>query len=125
MKAVVHVLRYLKGALALGILLNNNPTFDALAYCDTNWASCPHITESTSGFVVFFANTLISWKSNKQVTISLSSAEVQYRSLQRLTAELSWLSRLLNELTITSVTPIPVKCDNLATIYICQKSSFS
>ena len=31
MKAVVHVLRYIKGASALGILLKNNPIFDVLA----------------------------------------------------------------------------------------------
>ena len=77
-----------------------------------------------SGFVVFFGDTLIAWKSKKQVTVSLSSAEAEYRSMRRLVAELSWLSRLLHEGTITSVTPIPVKCDNLAAIYIAKNPVF-
>jgi len=77
-----------------------------------------------SGFVIFLSNTLISWKSRKQVTVSISSVEVEYRNLRRITAELAWLSRLLAELTITSITPISVKCDNLAAIYIAKNPVF-
>jgi len=124
MKAAIHVLQYLKSEPALGILLNRNPTFDLLAYCDADWASCSHTRKSVSGFVIFLGNTLISWKSKKQVTVSLSSAEAEYRSLRRLTTELAWLSRLLSELTLTSITPIPVKCDNLAAIYIAKNPVF-
>jgi len=89
MKAALHVLQYLKTEPALGILLSNSPSFDLLAYCDADWASCPHTRKSVSGFLVFLGNTLISWKSKKQVTVSLSSAEAEYRSLRRLTAELA------------------------------------
>ena len=77
-----------------------------------------------SGFVIFLGNTLVSWKSKKQVTVSLSSAEAEYKSLRRVTAELAWLSRLLAELTLTSITPIPIKCDNLAAIYIAKNPVF-
>ena len=58
-RAAHHVLRYLKGEPALGILLNNSPTLDLLAYCDADWGSCPHSRRSISGFVVFFGGTLI------------------------------------------------------------------
>jgi len=73
----------------MGILLNKQPTFGLLAYCNADWASCPHNRRSISGFVVLFDNALIPWKSKKQVTISLSSAEAEYRSLKRLIVELS------------------------------------
>ena len=56
--------------------------------------------------------------------MSLSSAEADYRSIRRLVAELAWLNRLLHELTITDVTPIPVKCDNQAAIYIAHNPIF-
>ena len=74
--------------------------------------------------MVFFGGSLISWKSKKQGTVSLSSAEAEYRSMRRVVAELSWLSRLLHELTISSLTPIPVKCDNRAAIYIAKNPVF-
>jgi len=124
MRAGLHVLQYLKNEPALGIFLNNSPTYDLLAYCDADWASCSHTRKSVSGFVIFLGNTLISWKSKKQATVSLSSAEAEYRSLRRLTAELSWLSRLLSELGLTAITPIPIKCDNLAAIYIAKNPVF-
>ena len=77
-----------------------------------------------SGYVIFFGNSLISWKSKKQSTVSLSSVEAEYRSIRRLVAELAWLSRLLHELTITDVTPIPVKCNSKAAIYIAHNPVF-
>ena len=55
----MHVLKYLKGEPSLGILLGNSPTFDLLACCDVDWASCPHSRKSVSGFVMLFGNTLI------------------------------------------------------------------
>ena len=39
-------------------------------------------------------------------------------------AKLSWLSRLLNELTISSISPISVICDNQVAIYIANNPVF-
>jgi len=66
----------------------------------------------------------ISWKSKKQPTIALSSAEAEYRSMRAVTAELSWLTRTLSELQVPSVLPIPVKSDSLAAIYIAKNPVF-
>jgi len=44
--------------------------------------------------------------------------------MRRVVAELSWLTRLLSELTVTSITPIPVKCDNQAAMYIAKNPVF-
>ena len=44
--------------------------------------------------------------------------------MRRVVAELSWLNRLLNELTVSSITPILVKCDNQAAIYIVKTVVF-
>ena len=54
----------------------------------------------------------------------MSSAEAEYRSIRRLVAELAWLSRLFHELGITDITPIPVKCDSQAAIYIAKNPMF-
>jgi len=77
-----------------------------------------------SGYVVFFSDSPISWKSKKQGTVSLSLAEAEYRSLRRLVAELAWLSRLFSELGIPGITPILVKCDSQAAIYIAKNPVF-
>jgi len=123
-QAVQHVLRYLKGQPDLGILLSKDSQFTLEAYCHSDWADCPHTRRSVSGYVIFFGATLVSWKSKKQGTVSLSSAEAEYRSLRRLVAELAWLSRLLSEFSIPDITPIPVKCDSQAAIYIARNPVF-
>ncbi|KAL8103291.1 hypothetical protein AgCh_027738 [Apium graveolens] len=122
--AALHVLRYLKNDPAKGLLLNNSPAFDIEAYCDADWAVCPQTRRSVSGFVVLLGGSLISWKSKKQNIVSLSSAESEYRSLKRITAELAWLSRLLSDFAVPDIIPIPVKCDSQAAIYIAKNPVF-
>ena len=118
--AALHVLRYLKATPDQGLFFSSVPTFDLTAYCDADWAACPHTRKSVSGYVIFLGDSIISWKSKKQHTVSLSSAEAEYRSLRRLTTEIAWLSRLLTDLDVSNITPIPVKCDNQAAIYIAK-----
>ena len=118
--AAIHVLRYLKRDPCQGLFFSTDPSSSVTAYCDADWAACPNTRKSVSGYVVFLGDSLISWKSKKQHTVSLSSAESEYRSLRRVTAELSWLSRLLHELEIPNITPIPVKSNSQAAIYIAR-----
>lgn len=74
--------------------------------------------------MVFLGQSPISWKSKKQSTISLSSAEVEYRSVRRVAAELAWLTRLLPELEVPNRIHVPIRCDSQATIHIAKKPVF-
>jgi len=121
--AFIHVLRYIKSQPELGILLHRNTDYSLQAYCDSDWAAC-HTRRSVSGYVVFFGDSLISWKSKKQGTVSLSSADSEYRSIRRVVAELSWLTHLLDEFNVPSITLVPVHCDNQAAIYIARNPVF-
>jgi len=44
--------------------------------------------------------------------------------MRAVTAELSWLTRLLSEPQVPSLLPIPLKCDSLAAIYIAKNPVF-
>ena len=122
--AFIHVLRYIKGQPDLRVLLHKNADYALQAYCDSDYTACPHTRRSVTGYVVFLSDSLTSWKSKRQGTVSLSSAEADYRSMRRVVAELSCLSGLLNELTITSITPILGRCDNQAAIFIAKNLVF-
>ncbi|KAM0048148.1 putative RNA-directed DNA polymerase [Helianthus debilis subsp. tardiflorus] len=122
--AALHTLAYVKGTSSQGLFFNKNPTFDLQAFCDSDWASCPNTRKSVSGFYIALGGSPISWKSKKQPTVSLSSAEAEYRSLRRVTTELAWLTRLLTELHVPNITPVTLKCDSQAAIHIAKNPVF-
>ncbi|XP_019224176.1 PREDICTED: uncharacterized protein LOC109205870 [Nicotiana attenuata] len=75
LKAAFHLLRYLKGDPTRGIFMSTDTDYTIRAYCDADWASCPDSRKSITGYLVLLGNSPVSWKSKKQETISLSSAE--------------------------------------------------
>ncbi|XP_019264914.1 PREDICTED: uncharacterized protein LOC109242520 [Nicotiana attenuata] len=101
-----------------GILFNKSSDFALHGYLDSDWATCPYSRKSVTGFFVFFGGSLVSWKSKKQSVVSLSSAEAEYRALSKLVAELTWLTRLLENLGVVGVTPVSVFCDNQSAQHI-------
>nr|XP_016458147.1 PREDICTED: uncharacterized protein LOC107781862 [Nicotiana tabacum] len=80
--------------------------------------------KSVSGFCILLGGSLVDWKSKKQSVVSLSSAEAEYRSMSKATAEIIWVSRLLSDLGIQVPSPIQFFCDNQATIHIVKNPVF-
>lgn len=81
MEAALSVVRYLKNALGQGLFFSSNSDFRLRAYCDSDWAGCPITRRSTIGYCVFLGPSLVSWRSKRQKTVSLSSAEAEYRAM--------------------------------------------
>lgn len=87
-----------RGTLHLGLMLRPSPQTEQVVYFDADWAGCPDTRKSTSGYAVFFGDSLISWSSKRQNTISCSSAEAEYRVVANAVAEATWMRQLLLEL---------------------------
>ncbi|KAK5785838.1 hypothetical protein PVK06_040459 [Gossypium arboreum] len=117
-EAAMKVVRYIKREPRLEIFLKAINKHQLVAYCDSDWASCPMSRRSVSGFYVQLRDSLISWKSKKQCTVSKSSAEVEYRSMTAVTSELVWVSGLFKELEISVTEPVRLFCDNKAALQI-------
>jgi len=124
LKAAFHLLRYLKTDPTLGIFMSYDQSYNVRVYCDSDWAACPDSRKSVSGYIVLLGNSPLSWKSKKQETISLSSAEAEYRALRKVAGELVWLNRLLEELTVPSPTPFDVYCDSQSALHIARNPVF-
>ncbi|XP_059277855.1 secreted RxLR effector protein 161-like [Lycium ferocissimum] len=107
-EAALHVLKYFSSTSDFGLFFNNSPSFSLVGYCDSYWASCSSSRKSVSVYVLLLGGCPVSWKLKKQVTIALSSAEAKYRALRKLVAEIVWLVRLLDELTVPSVVPVSI-----------------
>ncbi|MBW0569019.1 hypothetical protein O181_108734, partial [Austropuccinia psidii MF-1] len=112
-KAFLHVLKYLKGTNNVGLMYERNVRKSLVAYSDADWGNCRITRRSTTGYLVLLNNNLIIWKTRKQPTVSLSSAEAEYKSLTDLTSELLWLKQFIQEINIlTTIKAIQVHEDN-------------
>ncbi|XP_071688524.1 uncharacterized mitochondrial protein AtMg00810-like [Rutidosis leptorrhynchoides] len=111
------VLRYLKGAPGKGIQIVKGNDFNLNAYCDSDSGKCKLNRKSVTGYLVFFCNSLTSWKSKeKQATISRSSAKAEYRAMGTAASEIVWIKNLL--LGIHIELPVKLHCHNTSAIQI-------
>jgi len=124
MAAALRVVRYLKSAPGQGLLLHSNNSLHLRAFCDSDWAGCPVTRRSTTGYCVFLGNSLISWRTKRQKTVSLSSAEAEYRAMTGTCCELTWLRHLLTDLHMPISDPVTFHCDNQAALHIAKNPVF-
>ena len=124
MEAALRVVRYLKNAPGQGLFFSSNSDFRLRAYCDSDWAGCPITRRPTTGYCVFLGPSLVSWRSKRQKTVSLSSAEAEYCAMTGACCELTWLRYLLKDLGVLHPEPALLYCDNKAALHIAANPVF-
>jgi hypothetical protein len=116
--AVKHILRYLKGTTSYGFHITQGSSFALYGFTDADWAGSIDDRKSTGGYLVFFGQMPISWKSGKQRTVARSSTEAEYKALADGTAKVIWLQYLLTDLQVPLVSTPTIWCDNLGATYL-------
>ncbi|GMF54297.1 unnamed protein product [Phytophthora fragariaefolia] len=103
-RGIDSVLRYLKGTTSKGILykFGNGPgaQLQAVVYYDANWAGDPNSAKSTSGAVLQINSMTVSWASQKQTTVALSTTEAEYIAACTAVQDCIGIRQLLDELRL-------------------------
>ena len=117
-KAAGHLLRYLRGTSDLCL------TFDAisskrvaLGYADADWGGCLDTRRSTTGYLFRTFGGPVAWKSRRQPTTALSTAEAEYMASADATRQAIWLRLLLDDLGEPQTT-MTILNDNQACIQL-------
>ncbi|XP_034200148.1 uncharacterized mitochondrial protein AtMg00810-like [Prunus dulcis] len=123
MGLVKSILRYLHGTLEYGLTFTTGST-SLTSYCDTDWAGDLNSCRSTTGYVVFLGNNPISWSSCKQLSVSRSSTEAEYRALANCATDIAWTRHILQDLHVFIPEATTLYSDNLSALALSSNPVF-
>ena len=113
--AVKRIYRYLKGTLDLALHYEATGK-QLLGYSDADWANDLDNRHSTTGNVFIMSGGAVSWLSQKQSTVALSTAESEYIALGSATQDAIWLRQLLGDLNVDVSSSLEILEDNQGAI---------
>ena len=121
---VLRILRYLKGTIFDGLHFSSHSSLTLQVYSYADWAGDPTDRRSTTRYCFLQGDSLISWRSKKQIVVARSGTEAEYRALAATTVELIWLSWLLEDLGVNCSTTTKLHYDNQSSIQIAHNDFF-
>jgi hypothetical protein len=99
-------------------------TVQLCVYTDSDWANNPEDRRSVTGYVCFLGGNPVSWKSKKQPTTTLSSAEAEYVAAAQSCQEITWIRSLLGEIGFEQDQATQLYIDNQAAQKLSQNPVF-
>ncbi|WKA08531.1 hypothetical protein VitviT2T_026247 [Vitis vinifera] len=121
-EAVKWILRYLKGSLDT-CLCFTGASLKLQGYVDADFAGDIDSRKSTTGFVFTLGGTTISWTSNLQKIVTLSTTEAEYVAAIEAGKEMIWLHGFLDELGKKQEMGI-LHSDSQSAIFLAKNSAF-
>ncbi|CAM0876884.1 unnamed protein product [Alopecurus aequalis] len=123
--AVKQILRYIGGSMGLGCRYERSSGEPRLVgYSDSDLGGDVDSRKSTSGTLFFLGRSPVTWQSQKQKIVALSTCESEYVASATAACQGVWLSRLLAELSNGGVEQIALKVDNKSAIALAKNPVF-
>jgi hypothetical protein len=120
--AAKHVLRYLRGTIVYGLRYASSVDLSLQGYTNANWVGSTVDRKNTSFCCFTLGSSMLSWCSNKQSSVTLSTAEVEYIALS--VAEAVWLRKILTHLFDHEMDPTTIHCDNQSCVNLFENPMF-
>ena len=122
--AMKRLLRYVAGTLHYGCLYKKKEHAELTGYSDSDLAGDIDTRKSTSGVLFFLGSNIITWQSQKQKIVALSSCEAEYIAATTGACQGLWLARLLAELKNKEADAVTLKIDNESAIALSKNPVF-
>jgi hypothetical protein len=120
--AVKRIIRYVSGTIHLGCQYSRADDCRLVGFCDSDLAGVVDSSKSTTGVAFFLGRSLVSWQSQKQRVISLSTCEAEYMAAAAAAAcQGVCLARLLSDLENKVAESVDLKVDNQSALALMKK----
>ncbi|XP_042018958.1 putative late blight resistance protein homolog R1B-19 [Salvia splendens] len=123
-EALKWLLRYLKHTAHYGLHFSKYSDMTNLCgFVDSNYANDRDKRKSTTSYVFTLGGSCVSWKSQLQHIVVLSTTESEYIAITEAMKEALWLKGVVSELRFLKQ-PIVVYSDSQSTIQVCKNLVF-
>jgi hypothetical protein len=123
-QAVKRIFKYLKGTVDYGLLYEvNYQPGKFVAYSDADYAGDVKTRRSRTGILCMYSGGAITWTSQKQKSVVLSTTEAEYVAASEATKEIIWLARLFCEISVLHDIPT-LFVDNASAIKLMKNPEF-
>lgn len=122
--AIKQILRYVKGTVKYGIVYPRKSSNKIHGYSDSSFNIDQDDGRSTTGHVFYYGVAPITWCSQKQGTVALSSCEAEYMAASAATCQAMWLRETISEITGDAVQKVILKVDNTSAIALVKNPVF-
>ncbi|GJY64334.1 uncharacterized mitochondrial protein-like protein [Tanacetum coccineum] len=123
-RAIKQILRYLKGTTSFGIKYNRSNDMKLVGYSDSSHNVDIDDGRSTTGHVFYLGTSPITWCSQKQTTVALSSCEAEFMAATAAACQAIWLRELLAEVTGLERQKVIIRVDNKSAIALSKNPVF-
>ncbi|CAB0040794.1 unnamed protein product, partial [Trichogramma brassicae] len=124
-EALKRVMRYIKGTINHGIVYKRSNGGDKLlGFSDSDFAGDADTRRSTTGYIFMLASGPITWSTQRQSSVALSSTEAEYVAAAAATKEIIWLRKLMQDLGFHDAKPTTLHVDNMSAIQLIRNPVF-
>lgn len=122
--AMKHVLRYLQGTPSYGLVFKKGMNAKLTGYSDASHNVDEDDGRSTTGHVFYFFDSPITWCSQKQETVALSSCEAEFVAGTEAAKQAIWLQDLFGEIVGRQGERVVIYIDNKSAIALSRNPVF-
>ena len=121
-EAVKWILRYLRGTMSKALCFKGGDMV-LTGYVDADLAGNVDIRRSTTGYVYTLGGIAVSWGSQLQKIVALSTTEAEYVAVTEASKEMVWLQSFLEELGKKQEDNV-LYCDSQSAIHLAKNPFF-
>ena len=126
LKEMLRIIQYVLATKGRGLKMSPQMKYDEKGkeiyylkgVCDASWCSDRKTGLSVSGYIIYFMNVPISWRSKSQRHVTLSSTESEFVCISEVAKEILYVKQILDNIGMGVELPIKIYCDNVGAIYM-------